>query len=139
MLPSVGDNRVLTCFRLPLYYVVECCFFFQAEDGIRDLTVTGVQTCALPISLATIGTGSLSRRAPSLFPHRRNSREILAAWSTQTTGSRYLFSFLPLGHPMHRLSPQVAQSHRAGQVAQERSGPATKFQRAVSVRCRQAY
>src|SRR2546430_5460324 len=29
------------CFRL--------FFFFQAEDGIRDLTVTGVQTCALPI------------------------------------------------------------------------------------------
>src|SRR2546427_7361377 len=26
-------------------------FFFQAEDGIRDLTVTGVQTCALPISI----------------------------------------------------------------------------------------
>src|SRR2546430_6073464 len=33
--------------------MVECefvFFFFQAEDGIRDLTVTGVQTCALPIS-----------------------------------------------------------------------------------------
>src|SRR5207245_2687911 len=30
-----------------------CVFFFQAEDGIRDATVTGVQTCALPIS--TIG------------------------------------------------------------------------------------
>src|SRR5688572_31547155 len=29
------------------YYIF---FFFQAEDGIRDLTVTGVQTCALPIS-----------------------------------------------------------------------------------------
>src|SRR2546427_4773222 len=28
-----------------------CFFFFQAEDGIRDLTVTGVQTCALPISI----------------------------------------------------------------------------------------
>src|SRR2546430_11755872 len=27
-------------------------FFFQAEDGIRDLTVTGVQTCALPIYAA---------------------------------------------------------------------------------------
>src|SRR5688572_31227305 len=27
-------------------------FFFQAEDGIRDLTVTGVQTCALPICTA---------------------------------------------------------------------------------------
>src|SRR3989475_1382032 len=32
-------------------YCLRCCFFFfQAEDGIRDLTVTGVQTCALPIS-----------------------------------------------------------------------------------------
>src|SRR5256886_4297494 len=30
-------------------HLVLCCFFFQAEDGIRDLTVTGVQTCALPI------------------------------------------------------------------------------------------
>src|SRR5947209_16513721 len=29
-------------------------FFFQAEDGIRDIGVTGVQTCALPIS--AIGT-----------------------------------------------------------------------------------
>src|SRR2546427_6517099 len=30
-------------------------FFFQAEDGIRDLTVTGVQTCALPIFLRQQG------------------------------------------------------------------------------------
>src|SRR2546430_7683338 len=30
-------------------------FFFQAEDGIRDLTVTGVQTCALPISAVVDG------------------------------------------------------------------------------------
>src|SRR5699024_11539348 len=29
------------------------CFFFQAEDGIRDRNVTGVQTCALPISSST--------------------------------------------------------------------------------------
>jgi len=32
-----------------LGWLVICCFFFQAEDGIRDLIVTGVQTCALPI------------------------------------------------------------------------------------------
>src|SRR2546430_5107045 len=31
-----------------------CFFFFQAEDGIRDLTVTGVQTCALPISRSSM-------------------------------------------------------------------------------------
>src|SRR5256885_16560162 len=29
-------------------------FFFQAEDGIRDYKVTGVQTCALPISVSNI-------------------------------------------------------------------------------------
>src|SRR5260370_31610028 len=29
--------------------VLVCVFFFQAEDGIRDSSVTGVQTCALPI------------------------------------------------------------------------------------------
>src|SRR5256886_5075846 len=36
-------------------------FFFQAEDGIRDLTVTGVQTCALPIfNLTTGGAPTMS-------------------------------------------------------------------------------
>src|SRR5256886_13088769 len=37
-----------------------CCFFFQAEDGIRDLTVTGVQTCALPISALQEGDAALA-------------------------------------------------------------------------------
>src|ERR1041385_5256567 len=32
-----------------------CNFFFQAEDGIRDVAVTGVQTCALPILAAIPG------------------------------------------------------------------------------------
>src|SRR3712207_6875612 len=35
-------------------------FFFQAEDGIRDIGVTGVQTCALPISI---------RRSTGRFAH----------------------------------------------------------------------
>src|SRR2546430_10695776 len=36
-----------------MFVTARCCiFFFQAEDGIRDLTVTGVQTCALPIYLS---------------------------------------------------------------------------------------
>src|SRR5712675_271672 len=34
-------------------------FFFQAEDGIRDVAVTGVQTCALPISTRTYFKGGL--------------------------------------------------------------------------------
>src|SRR2546429_8557356 len=42
-----------------------CFFFFQAEDGIRDVAVTGVQTCALPICGASGAGGDvdvLSRR-----------------------------------------------------------------------------
>src|SRR5688500_20059772 len=35
--------------RQHLYSAEYCVFFFQAEDGIRDYKVTGVQTCALPI------------------------------------------------------------------------------------------
>src|SRR5690625_8028985 len=36
-----------------------CFFFFQAEDGIRDGHVTGVQTCALPILLSALIVGFL--------------------------------------------------------------------------------
>src|SRR2546427_6775682 len=47
-----------------------CClifvFFFQAEDGIRDLTVTGVQTCALPISLLAAGLAATPNATETL-------------------------------------------------------------------------
>src|SRR5205085_1174103 len=39
-------------------------FFFQAEDGIRDLTVTGVQTCALPICCTVHKHRNLLAHAP---------------------------------------------------------------------------
>src|SRR2546430_8675285 len=45
MLFRVDENRNTNLSSSLGYF-----FFFQAEDGIRDLTVTGVQTCALPIS-----------------------------------------------------------------------------------------
>src|SRR5205823_7367588 len=49
-----------------------CFFFFQAEDGIRDKLVTGVQTCALPIY---VGFPSLRRGFDSLHPlHRLQPR-----------------------------------------------------------------
>src|SRR5437762_12347035 len=58
-------------------------FFFQAEDGIRDTSVTGVQTCALPISKTGVPARvpwvrippcplrvrQLSRRSPSTTTH----------------------------------------------------------------------
>src|SRR5690349_23818348 len=51
-------------------------FFFQAEDGIRDLYVTGVQTCALPISARDrppVAAQSRDRSARA-FLHRGGAR-----------------------------------------------------------------
>src|SRR5260221_592809 len=70
-------------------------FFFQAEDGIRDHCVTGVQTCALPIYRAMCGgrsgarTAHLRASASSLFFHcvsnrseeRRVGKEGRSRWS----------------------------------------------------------
>src|SRR5690349_22315266 len=42
-------------------YLICFFFFFQAEDGIRDLYVTGVQTCALPISPPSLSGSQASR------------------------------------------------------------------------------
>src|SRR5436189_3200058 len=52
----------LLCVSLCLVFF----FFFQAEDGIRDTSVTGVQTCALPI----YGRTGAARKAPRnpMFP-----------------------------------------------------------------------
>src|SRR5205823_11174629 len=49
-------------------------FFFQAEDGIRDKLVTGVQTCALPISKIN----SPILRAFSIYPFSIKSRVAIA-------------------------------------------------------------
>src|SRR5256885_7252250 len=59
-------------------------FFFQAEDGIRDYKVTGVQTCALPIYVKIDGTGSIRDRqsnaqnAPEEDTGQPKTTEILA-------------------------------------------------------------
>src|SRR5690625_6961414 len=47
-----------------MWYIL---FFFQAEDGIRDGHVTGVQTCALPISLSTLVGKERSDQLPALL------------------------------------------------------------------------
>src|SRR5690625_8023541 len=63
------------------FLYLSCDFFFQAEDGIRDGHVTGVQTCALPISNTTRSGPSRStavRTAPVLInvPDRSEERRV---------------------------------------------------------------
>src|SRR5215204_1393252 len=55
-------------------------FFFQAEDGIRDHCVTGVQTCALPISTAR---ASSRRRSPRSCRRRATSSSCMTARSEE--------------------------------------------------------
>src|SRR3712207_7092261 len=43
-------------------------FFFQAEDGIRDIGVTGVQTCALPIYFENEVNGSVKNLTAAMEP-----------------------------------------------------------------------
>src|SRR5256885_7602573 len=75
--------------------VEECCclgffFFFQAEDGIRDYKVTGVQTCALPILRMCRPDKALWTTATA--PQSCTARSTLALrWpSTRTTRSAKL-------------------------------------------------
>src|SRR5438445_10783859 len=51
-----------------------CCFtfFFQAEDGIRDIGVTGVQTCALPIYV--VSSVEVEASKPTTIPSPNNSK-----------------------------------------------------------------
>src|SRR2546422_5005181 len=79
-------------------------FFFQAEDGIRDVAVTGVQTCALPISRTSWtlpkGVSTLSsatepttRRSPTPAPRRgevpvEQEREPLPRLRRERRGAR---------------------------------------------------
>src|SRR5437764_10613448 len=61
--------KTSTFFMLSWFLCFFFFFFFQAEDGIRDTSVTGVQTCALPISTRTPGGAALSRTpANSVLP-----------------------------------------------------------------------
>src|SRR5439155_15532288 len=76
---------LLLCFK----YI----FFFQAEDGIRDGHVTGVQTCALPIS----------------------SRQELSSRAAALSQSVYAFAQKP------RANPRTGKVHRSAQGNRENS------------------
>src|SRR5688500_19552265 len=79
------------CFLFILFLVF---FFFQAEDGIRDYKVTGVQTCALPIwptggrdgergrdARLPVPQGQAGSRATRRSEERRVGKECRSRWS----------------------------------------------------------
>src|SRR5690606_40972543 len=86
-------------------------FFFQAEDGIRDFHVTGVQTCALPISFSPAG--------------KRIKPRFSACW---IKGCTAISNSIPIINPLERISltrEQVSRSEerRVGKECRSRWSP----------------
>src|SRR2546426_6628906 len=77
-------------------------FFFQAEDGIRDYKVTGVQTCALPISLTSAPVACGQMKIPSS----------VASWTIK------LMSFVPGPWTLTR-----SEERRVGKECRSRWSP----------------
>src|SRR5216683_6069526 len=79
-------------------------FFFQAEDGIRDLIVTGVQTCALPIFFALV-KWSKDRRERTFIILNKDRR------NQQSFRTQHLARFLAGTAGVEDLSPDGGLMH----------------------------
>src|SRR2546430_12766950 len=90
-------------------------FFFQAEDGIRDLTVTGVQTCALPILSVERGASGWPQTS------EQRVRTIVAPVSVAWLGAHvlYLEEFLE-DDPE---DPRRSEERRVGKECRSRWSP----------------
>src|SRR5690606_40444643 len=111
-------------------YALEFFFFFQAEDGIRDFHVTGVQTCALPISVSgSPSPRSTRRRAVSSNPSRSASRVAARPWVTST---RNVWSTSPL------CTTKRSEERRVGKEGRSRGRPYERTQTAWTHRASRA-
>src|SRR5207247_5062094 len=70
----------LSIFCFYLIFFLLCFFFFQAEDGIRDPLVTGVQTCALPICPSCESRYSVCGRPQTLYRLSQEGRARFVAY-----------------------------------------------------------
>src|SRR2546430_14549140 len=105
-------------------------FFFQAEDGIRDLTVTGVQTCALPISRSpSVPAAQFSRQARDLLATTRLMLDSPAAKDARLKG---------LLEDLELVLAQIAQLPASGDREDVQSINQGLDQRSVLLRLRTA-
>src|SRR5947208_10300116 len=109
----MSDNDFFTvCCVVELVYLCYFFFFFQAEDGIRDDLVTGVQTCALPISTTrTVRPSCWQPKARGNPPSSSSPRSPGGADGT----SRAFISASTTGTPpIRRKTPSSRRTSTAG-------------------------
>src|SRR2546426_4070927 len=108
-------------------------FFFQAEDGIRDYKVTGVQTCALPISKANLGVAQADMENARVNLERVKklvTEGVLAQQALDDAQARYdgqvaRVASLQKTHDLARIGPRQEEIDSVrGQVEQARGAVA---------------
>src|SRR2546430_8328401 len=92
-------------------------FFFQAEDGIRDLTVTGVQTCALPIYATRINALFLRE-----YFRQRHSIPEMPMVRTFEGGYTDIF-FVGVAHNVWHCDVARSEERRVGKECRSRWSP----------------
>src|SRR2546430_8664001 len=106
-----ADEMFLRSMNLSVFF-----FFFQAEDGIRYLTVTGVQTCALPISdhgsVSTIGRIPAAT-AFSITALSAKKRRAIANSTAPSTATR----------AVHAIAAPRSEERRVGKECRSRWSP----------------
>src|SRR3712207_9438192 len=96
------------------------CFFFQAEDGIRDIGVTGVQTCALPISEVAVPDEE-TEAARDLVRARDDARADLVSARLRVTHLLLRQGIVYSGGtPWTREHENWLRTHRFGRRSEER-------------------
>ena len=74
---------------------------FRAEDGIRDSPVTGVQTCALPISSPYVPAGQNAHAAADVLPASGLKRPGTHAAQSASALAPIAPPYVPAGHALH--------------------------------------
>src|SRR3712207_8022103 len=92
-------------------------FFCQAEDGIRDIGVTGVQTCALPIYKTLFVVSSKSGGTIETLTHFKHFFA-----KTNENGAQFVAITDP-GSPLEQLANERSEERRVGKECRSRWSP----------------
>src|SRR5205809_2559817 len=102
----VGALSVLLLWSSVVIPCLSFYFFFQAEDGIRDVAVTGVQTCALPILCSHLWPPEWRRSSLSSAPRRRPHPGRKVPWGIDERSVPWLGQY----RPHQRLPYQIGRA-----------------------------